>query len=262
MQNLNIQTVPSNFIETPVFADEYIFGSNSKVVGTVLKDDGDWRNVTPKFEDQFKYGVESMSCTVYGTLNAEEMLLKEKFDISVDLSERFISTLAGTTKSGNSPHKVAETRRSRGAIEETKLPFSMEITRWEEYYAPISDSLKKEGKKWLKQWDFQHDWVITRDTRKEEKNELLADALKFSPVGVSVFGWADDQGVYVKAGNDNHWCVLVYGDKNYWYVLDSYAPYIKKLNKNYDFGFAKRYSIDRVARRRSCISNFIERIRQ
>ncbi len=248
MKNLNIQEVPNNFIETPIFADEYIFGANSKIQGDILKADGDWRSYTPTFEDQFKYGVESMSCTVYGTLNAIEILMREKFDFVEDYSERFTSTLAGTTKTGNSPHRVAEVIRAKGLIDETLLPFSSNINTREEYFAPISNGLKREGKKWLKQWTFSHDWVITRDTRKEEKNELLTDALKFSPVGVSVYGWADDNGIYVKAGNDNHWTLLVAGDKNYWYVLDSYAPYIKKLSKDYDFGFAKRFSLDLAQR--------------
>lgn len=260
MQKINIQEVPNNFIETPIFADEYVFGGNSKIVGTVLKPDGDWRDIIDP-ESQYKNGVESMSCTVYGTLNPIEILLYEKYNFMFDYSERFTSTLAGTTKSGNSPHKVAETIRARGLISEETLPFSMEITRWEEYFAPIPDGLKKEGQKWLKQWDFKHDWVITRDTRKEEKNELLHDALKFSPVGVSVYGWAEENGVYVKVGNDNHWTLLIYEDVNFWYVLDSYAPYIKKLSKNYDFGFAKRYSVDRVASR-SCITKFVDFITQ
>jgi len=258
MQKLNIQEVPNNFIEVPVFADEYIFGGNSKIQGDVLRADGDWRSRLA-FENQYNNGVESMSCTVYGTLSAIEILLTEKFDFSTDYSERFTSTLAGTTKSGNSPHKVGETIRGRGLVSETQLPFSMEITRWEEYFAPIPSQLSREGQKWLKQWSFGHDWVITRDTRKEEKIELLTDALKFSPVGVSVYGWADEKGVYVKAGNDNHWCLLVAGDKDYWYVLDSYAPYLKRLAKNYDFGFAKRYSIER--RKSNCLETLLEKFK-
>ncbi len=257
---LKIQQIPSNFIETPIFADEYIFGSNSKIQGDILRFDGDWRGFTPPFEDQFKNGIESMSCTVYGTLNAIEILLKDQFGYAEDYAERFISTLAGTTHNGNSPHKVAETIRNYGLIEESRLPFSTDIRTWEEYYASIPLNLKIEGKHWLRDWKFGHDWVITRDTPKADKNELLTDALKFSPVGVSVFGWASDKDVYVKAGSDNHWTLLVYGDVNYWYVLDSYAPYIKKLSKDYDFGFAKRYSVDRVTK--SWLQDLFERFNQ
>lgn len=79
MEKLKIQLVPNNFIETPIFADEYIFGGNSKIQGTILKPDGDWRDCLPALEDQFKYGVESMACTTFGTLNAIEMLMLFKF---------------------------------------------------------------------------------------------------------------------------------------------------------------------------------------
>lgn len=260
MQNINVIPVPSNFIETPIFADEYVFGSNSKVQGTILRNDGDWREYIPDFEDQYKNGLETMSCTTYATLNAIEILLQERFRVSKNCSERFTSTLSGTTPSGNSPHKVAETIRTRGLIDETRLPFSLDIATREQYFAEIAPFLKYEGLSWLKDWVFSHDWVITRDTRKEEKNALLEEALKYSPVGVSVFGWADVGGVYTKTGNDNHWTLLIYGDADFWYVLDSYAPYIKRLEKNYDFGFAKRFTIERRAKSwlRSLFDKFIQ----
>lgn len=178
----------------------------------------------------------------------------------MEYSDRFVASGSGTKPNGNSPHAVAEFIRKNGLVEEGRWPFSSDIKNQEEYLAEVPAHLRKEARKWLRQWSFSHDWVITRDTRKEEKIELLTDALKFSPVGVSVFGWAEDNGTYVKAGNDNHWCLLIAGDRDYWYVLDSYAPHIKKLNKNYDFGFAKRYAVERVAK--SWLQDLIDRITQ
>ena len=234
------------FIPAPIFTDEYIFGGNSKLQEQVLREDGDWSDYIPQFEDQYKNGVESMSCVSYGTLNAIEVLQEEKFgEHDVDYSERFISTLGGTTKQGNNPQKIAETVRKYGLIPEERLPFSG-LETWEEYFADIPKNLKQEGKRWLWDWKFGHDWVITNNTRREEKNELLKDALKFSPIGVSVFGWAEINGVYVKHGSDNHWCLLLNGDRDYWYVLDTYPSYIKKLEKSYDFGYAKRYTLNRA----------------
>lgn len=246
MRDVNIQLVPNSFIESPIFDDEYIFGSDKSLSAVkILNLGGDWRGYIPRFEEQFKNGVESMSCVTYGTLNVIEILLEHHHDIlNQDYSERYTSTLAGTTRSGNSPQKVAETVRKYGLITEMLLPFNDSINTWEKYFAHISSGLKRKGKKWLKDWEFGHEWIITRDTNVADKIPILENALKISPVGVSVFGWADIDGIYVKEGNDTHWCVLLYGDKDYWYVLDSYAPFMKRLEKSYDFGFAKQYTVD------------------
>ena len=74
----------------------------------------------------------------------------------------------------------------------------------------------------------------------------MVEALKYSPVGVCVFGWKERGGVYVRDGEYcNHWCLLLAVDDlgSNW-VLDSYAPYIKKLDRGYIFAFAKGYSVN------------------
>ena len=231
-------------------ADEYTAESEDelRLGGTeVLKPDRDWRDYIPKFEHQYLNGVESMSCVTYGSLAAIETLLEDQFGLEdEDFSDRFTSKLAGTTRTGNNPHKVAETIRKYGVIPEEYWPFDKSITTWEKYFASIPSDLKVFGRSWLKKWKFGHEWVITPSTDFEDKPDLLWDALQYSPVGVSVFGWAHEDGVYYKNGlRDNHWCLLVYMDKNYYYVLDTYEPFIKRLDRKYDFGFAKRYSLSR-----------------
>ncbi len=241
---MKLQIVPQSFIDFPLLADEYIFGE-STMPKVIVHEAGDWRSFLPTFEDQRKGGVESYACVTYATQNAIETLMSAQFGEYEDYSERFTATLAGTTKNGNSPQKVSETIRKYGLIGETSLPFSDDIRSFEEYMV-VPEEKKPEGKRWSRDWRLQHEWVITRKTRKEEKKERLTESLKLSPVGVSVCAWWEENGVYVKNGTDNHYALLVAGDRDYWYVLDTYPPFVKKLEKGYDFGVAKRYHVERA----------------
>jgi len=236
--------ISPNFIEFPILADEYIFGSRNEVKGEITRFDGDWRPYAPKYEAQYKNGFEPMSCTSMGTQNAISILLEEKYSIpDEDYAVRYTATRSGTTRQGNSPHKVAETIRKDGLLYEGRYPFSDDINTWEEYYAPVPKEKVTEGKKWLKDWTFKHDWVLTPSTNKAETQERIQDALLFSPIGIAVNAWVDENGVYFRKGRDNHWTLLVAMDKDYYYILDSYAPFIKKLSKDYGFSYAKRYSV-------------------
>ena len=69
--------------------------------------------------------LETMNCTVYGTLNAIETMISRIFHVEPNYSERFIGVLAGTTQGGNSPHKVAETIRKAGLVPDSALPFRL-----------------------------------------------------------------------------------------------------------------------------------------
>lgn len=243
---MQLSIIPQNFIATPIFSDEYIFGT-SNLPKTILRTNGDWRDYPSLMEDQRKNGVESSACTTYNTIRPITILLEEKYGIAdANYSERYIATLAGTTPKGNSPHKVAETIRTKGLIPDELLPFDEAVDSLEVFYQPIPDELKKEGKKWLNSWVFSHEWVFNTDTSLREKQERIYDALMLSPIGVSVQGWAEDNGVYVKSGDDNHWTTIVGAEWGKgWHVLDTYYPYEKFLSWDYDFGYAKRYNVEK-----------------
>jgi hypothetical protein len=69
----------------------------------------------------------------------------------MNYSDRYIAILSDTTESGNSPHKVAETIRKWGLINEYELPFDSEIDSWEKYYSPkpMTEHYTNMGKKFL-----------------------------------------------------------------------------------------------------------------
>lgn len=239
---------PENITE-----DHYVLGS-SPLPQEVLQADGQWLTFIPGLEVQNRNGLETMNCSNYGTLNGIETLQIRKWpnEPKPDYAERFTGVLTGTTHTGNDPHKVAELIRTEiGLIPETDLPFDDTIVEWDEYYSPkpMTEPLLQEGRLWLRKYLFGHEWVYTYGTPVSEKHDKILQALTYSPVAASVYAWAqNDNDLYYKAGPDNHWILIVgYVKDKYWVIFDQYDTCIKKLVWEFDFGFAKRYSLERIA---------------
>lgn len=233
---------------TEICPEEYVLGAGN-IPEHELQPNGQWDDFLPiGSETQNRY-VETYNCTSYGTLNVVEIIFRKKFKKEKDLSDRYLGSVAGTRPPGNSPHVVAEAMRKSGIVSESSLPYSPEIDTIDEYFSLGSRAkqLKSEGKKWLEIYDFRHEWVFTPGISLAEKKIRLMTALRYSPVGVSVLAWKERDGLYFKeAGEpDSHWTVLYgYVDGKYWKIYDSYDNTLKKLEWDYDFGFAKRYFVD------------------
>ena len=119
----------------------------------------------------------------------------------------------------------------------------------------------RKGKKWLRKFRIKHEWVLIGNESRE-KQDILKQALKYSPLGVSVYAWErNDIGLYVKDyQRDNHFVTLYgYDDGECWKVFDHYNDTYKKLEWDYPFGCAKRYY---VVRRPLIEMGFIRRIIQ
>jgi len=225
----------------------YNFGDGN-LGASVVRPDGQWDNDLPPFEEQKKYGVETFHCTCFGTENAIQILQKAKYGISEEYSERYCGVHGKINPTfGGSPHTVAEGVRKYGMLPYDKLPFDETIKNTYQFNSPnpMTEALNTEGRKWLKVWKFGHDWL-----KDLNKNKLM-EALKTSPLGVGVYAggnWASG-GIVTKPSwaTDNHW-VVVYGyvQGQYWKVWDSYNGGFKKLEWNYNFKFAKRYTLDKV----------------
>lgn len=248
----------TGYVSEPIIAGEdYIFGSQINAGGRVLRPDGDWRAFLPKYENQKKNGFESSGCTIFHTLNPIEIIFEEKFGINdEDYSERFTATLSDTSPTGNSPKKVAQTIRHLGVIPEPMLPFDKKVKTFEDFSrAPITGSMYGVGKKWLNNWTLTHDIVPS-------SREAIMEALKFSPLGVSVYAWVEENGIYHKPDGvrDTHWTSLVYLDNDFYYVFDSYEPYIKKLHKDFRFELVKRYNVERKIKNRNWLFDIISNL--
>lgn len=222
----------------------YYFGSG-QIGGQILQIDGQWDLYLPSDEFQ-NLGWETYDCTAFGTTNALETLIKRKFGIDTNRSDRALGNMAGTGEAGNSPHTVAETLRKQGTVDETTWPFGG--NNIEEYYSPkpLPDNVLKEAKEWLAQYSFNHDWVFQQGTDLETKKVLIKKALQYSPLGVSVFAWYQNNGLYIRPGGalDNHWvCAYGYVDEGL-KIFDSYDQSHKLVDWD-NIGSAKRYSIEK-----------------
>lgn len=259
----NIRITPvkkgGGFISVPIMADEYRAGDEfGRTLGAraVVNPRGDWRELVGVVaEHQSPHGFESMSCVTFGTLNAIEMLLHhKKLECKPNYSDRFTSYLSGTTRNGNLPQKVCENVRHKGLLPERLLPFSDEITTWEQFYSGVTEDMKAIAQTFVAKYQFGHEWLITDGERMpiEEIQMSVREALRYSPVGVSVYGWAtDSEGLYVKPRGlrDNHWCIVVAIEDGNYVVLDQYpdesGSFLKVLRGDYRFGVAKSFSIEK-----------------
>lgn len=241
--------LPTKLIIDVIESDHYLLGGG--FIGTKeINPLGDWEKFLPKQELQNINGVETYDCTAFGTNNAIETLLKFSFYIDPNLSDRFVGIMAGTKATGNSPHTVAESIRKNGEIDEEELPFGPDILTFTDFYSfkgADQTRCKNLGLQWLKNWLLQHEWVFNGGTI-ASKNALISQALKRSPVAMSVAAWdvPDAQGINHQSWPDNHW-VCCYGETpTAWKIFDSYDSTHKLYSKESDIAMAKLYWITKL----------------
>lgn len=234
-------------LKKSITKEDYSFGDAQLEIrfgGTpVIKQDGQWDDCLPEKEIQhFSWG-DTFHCTVYGTENCIQALMKAKYGELKEYSERYLGVLAGIRNyAGGSPHTVVEMWRKYGNVLYNLLPNDTPKS-WVEFNSPnpMSSNLIGEGKKWLDEWSIGHDWIWNFSA------SSLKEALKYSPIGVGVYAW-DDNDLHSRPSwaNDNHW-VMMYGyvDGKYWKVYDHYDNVYKKLAWDYPFAFAKRFTLEK-----------------
>jgi len=243
---------PTGFHHEAVDQSAYVLGGLTKLPFESVRHNSSWLELLPLPEYQSPY-FETYSCTAHATINAIQMLQLQKFGESEDYSERFLANVSGTIPGGNNPHTVAEYIRKVGLVEESLYP-TLTAKTWEEYYGTIPPKVFEIARQWLLVRDFGHEYIPT-------DSDAIFDCLKTSPVGVSVAGWYEEDGMYIKPQgvSDNHWTLIVSAVKgHYFLVYDSYAPFIKKLPWGYKFGIAKRYHLSEKKQAVTC--NLICRI--
>lgn len=211
-----------------------------------INPEGNWSKYDSEKELQRRNGLETMNCTNFGTYLALIALSKLKgFKLFPgNCSERYSGVGTGTSKSGNDPWKVAEKLSTElGAIHEKELPFSDNINEWDEYYSPKLGTpewkqLLAKGQEVLRKYEIEPEWVIPPFTKltTAQKHQRIRTALRRGPVCVSVEAWNEQNGVYVKSGQDNHWVWLTHFEGDRPIVRDQYSPFRKVLSPDYDFG--------------------------
>lgn len=233
--------------------EHYMLGDGWLKAEILMPEGHGWGDYLPVSEIQNRNGLETFNCTSYGTLHALATLGKKKFGAQFqnNLSERYSGVMTGTTPNGNDPHRVIELIRTFcGVVPEVFLPFDDTIQSWSEYYRPnpMSYYLFQVGRHWLKKYKIGHDWVFSPNDDTKTRQEKMKEALKFSPLGVSGYAWYErGDGRFYSLGKPNHWFTIYdYIDGNSWLAFDSYDNTHKRLDWNFEFGQAKRYSLDLI----------------
>lgn len=223
----------------PVKGD-YIRGGRVQLGSLPIRPDGQWDNFLPDGENQGHY-MEPENCTSENTLNPVEILQRQEFGDTTNWSDRFLAWKSGTTRTGNDPHKVAETLRKYGTPIESDWPYTPDINTWDKFYAQPPYQIEVNGiAAFGGRYNFGHQWV-------NPDPQSMKNALQYSPLGADVYAWnnPDSDGIYHREGMaSEHW-VTIYGyvPGKYWKVFDSYPPYQKKIAWDFGFSMVKEYTL-------------------
>lgn len=233
------------YIESITDLHEYILGSK-KVPYIFYNDSGNWEEYLPEYENQTtKLGQETSGCTVWGAQNQIETFYKFVYGEEQNFSERFTYNLVPIEPhKGTNPQNTYDTIRKYGLIPEADLPMTDSLKEYTNKFK-ITRTLLRKGQEFLKTHDIEPE--LLWDVRPDNYIEILKDALKTSPIGVSVTAWRRVSDEYVSdSGGNNHYCLLYKIDENGnpW-VFDSYDHSKKKLSKDHNIRRAIRIWVNK-----------------
>ena len=221
--------VSRNRIVTGITDSHYELGAVVSKYGTsVLRPNSDWNDPAILVEEnQSSPILESMSCASQGANHVIETIGMVMYSQPWRKSSRYIAKESGTTQQGNNMTTVLDTiRKSCGMVENASWPFTPDMD-WNAFYASIPVSVIEEGKKWLESYGIVYSVV-------QQNIGAITEALKYSPLYVCGYAWAQGQnGLYQSWGRANH-CFMLLNPQ--FYVLDTYSPFVKRLDPSYKFG--------------------------
>ena len=223
----------------------YIFGDGN-VPFIPYNFTGNWEKYLPKYEAQADK-FETKGCTVWGAENQIETMYRFLYDIEPNYSERFVYNLVPIDpQKGVDPQKTYTAIREHGLIDNALMPMTDTL---EEFVSmdDFTGSIRAKGQNWLVNHEFLHEW-LWKGNPPSNYIELLKEALKSSPIAVSVSAWNRQGDVYVsdKGSVNNHYCLLYkIDDEGYPWIFDSYDHSKKKLSKDHNIRRAKRIHIQK-----------------
>ena len=152
---------------------------------------------------------------------------------SVELSDRYIAILSGTTREGNSLKAPVEAIRKYGVVPKNLLPANSKAT-WDDYHdkSKITKELKDLGQEFLTIWPINYEQVYTGDMEELVKKDFMSIAL---------FAWPEiKNGEYPKSSSQFNHAVAGFALPST-FIFDNYpddakdGEWIKKLAKDYIF---------------------------
>lgn len=231
------------YIAPTLRPEDFVFGAN-KLGDAPVNPGGQWDAWLPSPEDQNLNGIEPYACVSFATNNALEILIRQEFGQTQNLSDRFLAYASGTkARQGNDSATVADTLRKKGNVPEADWPFGTDITTFDAFYATPPQKLYTLALNLTDEFNIGREWVGSTQA------EMMA-ALEFSPLTAGVYAWDIDPqtGYFIRPkGARSIHCVCIYGyERNYyWKVFDSYANETKKLAWDFGFDAVMRYTLHR-----------------
>ncbi len=240
-----------NFIYPKLNDDNRKYGA-SIMLAPVLREDGDWRDTFSEDELQTLNGVEQSSCFIQAQQHAIEAVEFVKFGEKNKYDARFNALLSGGTETGGDPVAGADSIRHDGMVPEGLMGY--EYSNWSEYHSwrgADETHCRGVGNADIYLKDRRFGVVITREMPLATKYQVLREALKRSPVPISLYGVPDGQGSYIpkpKGVGDTHLVaglILHISDNNKITIKDTYTPFLKKLPPNYNMDFGCVWTVEK-----------------
>jgi hypothetical protein len=224
--------------------NDKVFGAFNSLPKVILQSNRNWVNFLPLYERQYGTGWDSYGCTVFGTLNALETILKRLNGKDYDFSERYIYNLINLKAPGADPKEAAQAIRKEGVIEQKELPYIDSLEKFASPRPMTKEQIEK-GHEWLKQYGFGYEWVYEGIHDRKERLKRMKECLQYSPLGVSVDAWQmNSRGEYISNGQNNHWCLLyMIDEQDRPWIFDTYDQTIKTLSSDHDIQFCMRYHV-------------------
>lgn len=238
-----------------ILDNHFVFGGLSTLDLTILNSGGQWDKFLPTYEAQ-NNGYETYGCTIWGTQNVIETLQKFIDKSDHNYSERYNYNIMEINPPGGDIQDVCESIRKYGLVNEAILDTP---NTYEEFITPrpMTEEYLDVGSKWLKNWQFNHEWVFDMNASMDVKISAMKKALEYSPLGVSVTAWYEEDGIYIDKGEpNNHWCECYgYYESNgqtFWKIFDSYDNSLKILHPNHHILVAKKIQLKRLEKVSLC----------
>lgn len=184
---------------------DYIVGASSPIEYEVRNESGDWTPYLPSTEKQWFDGGDSMACVSFSAHNCIEAQIKFLTGKEVNLSDRWLAKMSGTTSQGNWLYVVADALRKYGAVNEEEWP-NPPIFTWDSYYSDIPKHIVDKGLKFLNEWEVAYEWVTT-------DRESLMKHLKHAPLQLVIPG---------------HAVMGFYSEADVTKYFDTYEPHVKE----------------------------------
>lgn len=247
--------IKKGLVLKPAESEHFFVGSGKATARfgdtSTLNPTGDWTPFKAADEHQSNAVFDTDCCWIFATLKAWIMLanIQGFNDFPKDLAERFIAVLVDAQSTGGNPWDAGETFRKNGCVLEQALPFTDDITTWDEWKHPnpMEPTFISLAKALLDKFEPGQEWIFAWGSSytPEQKTQMIADAAKRGTVAYSVDGnykFKKKQLVKTIGGQDTHWVTHLRSNDDGTKVFhDQYEPFQQTVAKDYDHNAAILY---------------------